>query len=80
MPKLNLSDGRNHILRGILTSRGITGKDVAKVTKKPVSTVTYQIRNADNMTLESFQTYVNALNMSDPEILAMVRGKRNEIL
>lgn len=79
MSRLKLSDGRNHILRGILSSRGVTCKDVAKVTKKPVSTVTYQVRNADHITLETFQAYVNALDMTDPEILSLVRGKRNEI-
>lgn len=76
MSKLNLSDGRNHILRGILTSRGVTCVDVAKATKKPVSTVTYQIRNADHITLETLQVYANALEMTEREIVSVVRGKR----
>ena len=76
MSRLKLLDGRNHILRGILTSRGVTCADVAKATKKPVSTVTYQIRNADHITLETLQTYANALEMTEQEIVAVVRGKR----
>lgn len=76
MPRLNLSDGRNHILRGILTSRGVTCKDVAKATKKPVSTVTYQFRNVDRLAVETLMMYANALEMTDRELLEVIRGER----
>lgn len=75
MPRLVFHAGRNSILRAILANRGVTGKDVAKATKKPVSTVTYQIRNADKMTLAGLQMYVNVLNMTDAEIVSLVRGE-----
>lgn len=73
MPRVNLGDQTGKILRGILYSRGMNGASIAKLLRKPVSTVTYQIRNAENMTIDTFRAYINAACMTDEEILKVVK-------
>jgi len=73
MPRVNLGDQTGKTLKGILVSRGMNGAKVAKLLRKPVSTVTYQIRNAENMTIDTFRAYVNAACMTDEEILRVIK-------
>lgn len=74
MPRVNIGDKTGHILRGILQSRGLHGTSVAKMIRTPVSTVTYQIRHAENMTIDTFRCYINAACMTDDEILRVIKG------
>lgn len=74
MPRVNIGDQRSRILRGILTDRGLTGAGIAKLLRKPVSTINYQIDHAESMPIDRLMEYANIAAMTDAEIAKVVRG------
>lgn len=74
MPKVVLGDRTKDILKGILTTHGYNTVSIAQAFRKPVGSVSYQIRNAENMSIENFRKYIGLTAMSDEEIIKVVRG------
>ncbi len=74
MKRKPIGDKTEHILRGVMYSRGMTGASTAKALKKPATTVTYQIRHAESMAIEDLRRYVDLYAMTDAEIVKIIRG------
>ena len=74
MPKVNIGDKTAGILRGILQARGMSGSGAARIMRRSVSTVNYQIDHAETMPISKLREYVNLAQMTDEEIAKVVRG------
>lgn len=74
MARIILGDKSEHILKGILTRHGMNGAKVARATRQQAGTVTYQIRHAENMSIDNFRKFVDAADMTDAEIVEFIRG------
>ena len=72
MPRVILGDRTEHIVKGIIADRGMSGASIAKTIRKPASTVTYKIRHIEN-DLAFFRRLVDATAMTDEEIIRVVR-------
>lgn len=74
MPRVNIGDKTRYLLRGVLAERGMTGASVARKMKKSASTVNYQLDHAETMPISQLREYANLLNMTDEEIILVIRG------
>lgn len=74
MPRVKFGDKTTDILKGIITTHGLNTVSIARAIRRPVGTVSYQIRNAETMSIENFRKYINVTDMSDEEIVKVVRG------
>lgn len=74
MPRINIGDKTARIMRGILQERGMSGSGAARIMRKSVSTVNYQIDHAETMPISRLREYVNLAQMTDAEIARIVRG------
>ena len=74
MPRVKLGDHTKDILKGILSGHGYNTVTVAKAFRRPVGTVSYQIRNAESMSIDNFRRYIDLIAMSDEEIVRVIRG------
>ena len=74
MARIILGDKSEYILKGILNRHGMNGAKVARKTRQQAGTVTYQIRHAENMSIDNFRKFVDAADMTDAEIVEFIRG------
>lgn len=74
MPRSILQDKTCSILKGILATHKTNGVAVARFARKPVGTITAQIRHAERMSIENFREFIQAADMTDEEIVRVIRG------
>lgn len=74
MARTRLQDNTGRWMDSILRSRGLTQAAAARQLRKPERTVNYQVKHAQRMTLESLRDFIALCDMTDAEIIKVVRG------
>lgn len=67
------ADKTARFLNGIIRSRGMTQAATARSMRKSERTVNYQVKHAERMTIETLREYIDTLDMTDTEILMVIR-------
>lgn len=61
------------IFLSIMAKRGINGSKLAKMVRRPASTVSYHIRHVDTLPISVLMEYAAVLGMSDAELLEILK-------
>lgn len=67
------TDRTARFMEGIIRSRGMTQASTARSMRKPERTINYQVKHAERMSIETLREYIDTLDMTDTEILMVIR-------
>jgi len=80
MPKVNLSDFEQKklttkaVLKSKMALKQVRNKEVAKCLGRPENTLIYRWQHPETFRLEDLWTLTSFLNLSDEDILQIVKG------